>query len=57
MDKKIHAILTDIIFYAEEECKIWMECVPRTHKNVELISAVKMTRKIKKAKQWLKEND
>ena len=57
MDKKIHVILTAVIEYAEDECKLWMRRVPKTHTNVELVSAAKMTRKIKKAKQWLEEND
>ena len=57
MDKKIHAIFTAIILYAEGECQIWMDRVPKTHTNAELVNAAKMTRRIKKAKQWLKEND
>ncbi len=57
MDEKIHEIFNSIVWYAEVECENWMRRVPKTHKNVELISAAKMTRKIKKAKQWLEENN
>lgn len=57
MEKKIHAILSAVVQYAEEECKIWLRRVPKSHTNRELVAAVQMTRRIEKAKKWLEEND
>lgn len=57
MDKKVYSAICDILDYADENCKAWLERAPKTHKNRELIGATKLSRKIKLVAKWLKDNE